>query len=186
MSSLPLYSDVDTTLANAGTAMSGAESHGLLCGMLCAGGSCDMQIWRGHVIGDETLSSVSMSDLDTVLADLYRTTQEQINDSLMGFYLLLPDEDDRFTIRVNALAAWCQGYVLGLAEGGVSRETALPDNSDEILKDLINISRSYVDDTLESDEADEEDYMEIVEYVRTSVLVINEELQPVRETRTIQ
>lgn len=166
--------------------MLGAESHGLLCGILCARGSCDLGTWRGHVIGDEALSSVAIQDIDALLGEMYRATTEQINDALTEFYMLLPDEEDRFSARVNGLAEWCQGFVLGLAEGGVSEQTKLPENSDEIMKDIIKISRAFAEDTLEADEDDEVDYMELVEYVRTGVLLINEEMQPLKVNRTLQ
>jgi len=66
----------------------------------------------------------------------------------------------------------------------------LPEDTAELMKDMIEISRAGqdVDDAgiEESDDNDDElAYMEIEEYVRMGVLLIYEELQPLQSTQTI-
>jgi len=186
MTLLPLMSDLDAALSTVDAEMSAAEAHGLLCGMLCARGACDIALWQQHVLGDAADGALRNKDISGLLTDLYRATVEQLNDALTEFHLLLPDEDDPLPGRVSALADWCLGFVLGLAEGGISRDTKLPDDSDEIMRDIIQISRADAEGAEALDDEDEVDFMEIVEYVRTGVLLMNEELQPLKPNTTLQ
>ena len=54
----------------------------------------------------------------------------------------------------------------------------------EILQDITSISKA--DEDSEEDEMNEVAYMDILEYVRMGVLLINEELQPMNRPQTIQ
>ncbi|HEX5637076.1 MAG TPA: UPF0149 family protein, partial [Gammaproteobacteria bacterium] len=80
--------------------------------------------------------------------------------------------------RTEALAEWCQGFVFGLAAGGLKRETELPADTAELISDMVAISRAGLDQD-EPDDTDEDAYMQLCEYVRMGVLLITEELQPV-------
>ena len=177
--------------------MGAAEAHGALCGMLCARGSIDLSEWSDHVLGEQDPGNVLLHDVVHVLSALHQNTLEQINDAMAGFYLLLPDDDDELAVRIDELANLCQGFVYGLAAGGIQQETELPADSTELIKDMIEISRAGFDDG--ADEIEEEDvqeevnvdadevaYMEIMEYVRTGILLIHEELQPLQSNNTIQ
>ena len=48
----------------------------------------------------------------------------------------------------------------------------------ELIRDLVEIARAG-HDVSQEDENDEESYMQLYEYVRMGVLLINEELQPI-------
>jgi uncharacterized protein YgfB (UPF0149 family) len=113
-----------------------------------------------------------------------------MNDVTGEFRLLLLDDDDALPERVETLAAWCQGFIYGLAAGGIKQDTELPEDTAELLRDMVEISRAgqETDDALaeESEEDDDEvAYMEIEEYVRMGTLLIYEELQPLQSTQTI-
>jgi yecA family protein len=190
MSTLPEISILDEVLFKMDAWMGAAESHGALCGMLCARGATELSEWMGHVLGEQAQGSVHMRDSTQQLTELHQTTLEQLNDVSGEFYLLLPDDDDALDERTDALANWCQGFVYGLAAGGIDKDRELPEDSLELLLDFIEISRAghgleYDDSESQSTEADEMAYVEIMEYVRTGVLLINEELQPVRSTQTV-
>ena len=84
--------------------------------------------------------------------------------------------------RTEALSQWCAGFLYGLALGGFREDVEMPGDVTEVMKDIYEISRArfaYED----PQEADETAYMEIVEYVRMSTLLLYEELQPVEATR---
>ena len=106
-----------------------------------------------------------------------------------GFQLLLPDDDDELDERTEALGDWCLGFVYGLAAGGLSEDSELPEDTRELLMDFIEISRASNDVGELDDDSDEEEdehaFVEIVEYVRTGVLLINEELQPLQTSQII-
>jgi uncharacterized protein YgfB (UPF0149 family) len=116
---------------------------------------------------------------------LHRSTQEQLNDAEAGFELLLPDDEVRLAERSEALASWCQGFTFGLVAGGLKEGADLPQDSRELIRDLVEIARLGHEES-EGDDEDEEAYMQLSEYVRMAVLLINEELQPLKpaaETR---
>lgn len=188
MSSLPDISALDETLFKVDATMGAAESHGALCGMLCAQGTTDLSEWMGHVLGEQEQGNVFSRDLANQLTDLHQSTLGQMNDPYGGFQLLLPDDDDELDERTEALGDWCLGFVYGLAAGGISEDSELPEDTRELLADFIEISRagnevSDMEDV--SDEDDEVAFVEIVEYVRTGVLLINEELQPLQTSQII-
>lgn len=199
MSSLPDISALDEVMFKVNATMGAAESHGALCGMLCARGSTDLSEWMGHVLGEREQGNVFLRDVANQLSDLHQSTLGQINDPFGAFQLLLPDDDDVLEERTEALADWCMGFVYGLAAGGISEEKKLPEDTHELLLDFIEISRaghniSDQDDDLADDdvadddvasEEDEQAFVEIVEYVRTGVLLINEELQPLQTSQII-
>ena len=87
---------------------------------------------------------------------------------------MLPDDDEPLESRVEALGTWCQGFVYGLSLGGMKEDTGLPDDSKELIKDILEISRAgYVaDDEAEAGldasmdgegEEDEVAFMEVCE-----------------------
>jgi len=188
--SLPDIDEIDGLLSRVDATMGASEAHGALCGMLCARGSIELNEWVGHAAGDQAAGDDNLQELAQHLSVLHRITQEQMNDSLAEFSLLLPDDEEPLSERVMSLAAWCQGFIYGLAAGGIRRDSELPSDSSELLRDMIDISRAAHDedafDEAGSDfEEDEVAYMEILEYVRAGTLLIFEELQPLQSTRTL-
>ncbi len=184
-----MISDVETALYKVDAMMGAAEAHGALCGMLCAKGSTDLFEWSAHVLGEQEPGNVLLRDVVEVLSSLHQKTLEQLNDALTDFHLLLPDDDDELGLRVEALANWCQGFVYGLAAGGLKEDSEIPADSQEIIRDMIEISRAGLDDVIEEDEeaevdSDEVAFMEITEYVRTGILLIHEEMQPMQAANT--
>lgn len=183
----PEIAILDKALFKVDAMMGAAESHGVLCGILCARGSIELSEWIGHVLGDQEQGNVLLHDTVHQLSELHQQTMEQLNDDIGQFHLLLPDDEDDLVDRTEALADWCQGFVYGLAAGGISEKTELPIDTKEILMDFIEISRAGHgdmeaddDDDLMATEEDEQAFVEVVEYVRTAVLLVNEELQPMQ------
>ena len=111
------------------------------------------------------------------------------NDIEVEFELMLPDDDEPLEDRVEGLGIWCQGFVYGLAAGGIKEGADLPEDSEEIIKDILEISRAgyAIDDEADVaiSEDDEEAFMEVCEYVRMGVLLVYEELQPLQSSQTV-
>jgi yecA family protein len=190
MRQFPEIVELEELLYRIDAAMGAADAHGALCGMICARGTIELSEWVDHVIGEQEQGNELLHDVVHKLSELHQSTLEMMNDATGDFKLLLMDDDDPLAERVEALAAWCQGFIYGLAAGGIKEGSELPEDTAELLKDMIEISRAGhdVDDTgvEESDDNDDEEaYMEIEEYVRMGVLLIYEELQPLQSTQTI-
>src|SRR5271170_819112 len=79
-----------------------------------------------------------------------------------------------------ALAQWCQGFLYGLGAGRITDASELPGEVGEIVRDFIAITRADADAAEEADEADENAYAELVEFVRVGVQLLFEELAVAR------
>ena len=185
MNVLPDIYELEDALLKLNSTMSAAEAHGVLCAILCVRGSADMSDWVSHVLGEQEQGNVVLKETLVLLNTLYQVTLVQLNDTNCDFQIFLPDDDEDLRERVEALTAWCQGFVYGLAVGGISDTKDLPEDSMELVKDIIEISQAETDSKADPTEEDEQAYVEIVEYLRTGTLLISEELQPLQTAQTI-
>jgi yecA family protein len=185
------FASVDTLFHQLGLGLDAAECHGYLCGLLCATDTVKGAAWVNQVLaGRLELPETEVSPVQTaaegqdrtLLLMLYKETAGQLEDPEYGFSLLLPDDDLPLAQRVEALSRWCQGLLLGLGLGGVQEQSGLPGDSHEVLRDLAEISRLGHGEAGDSNE-DETAFAEIVEYVRMAVLLVYEEMRPLRAAR---
>ena len=168
---------VDSALEQVETEMRAEECHGTLAGLLCARGELKPEEWLeyiAHALDPNTL--LAKEALGTFRA-LHEQTRQGLNDSVLDFHPLLPGDEASVEERIEALGEWCQGFLLGLSAGGLTELEKMPGDSGEILRDLVEIARagSY---ELDGNEEDESSYSQLLEYVRTGVLLINEEMHP--------
>jgi yecA family protein len=170
---------VDAALRRLGVEMSVAECHGVLAGWLCAAHGLTREQWLAHMAPDRAAGDVLATEAADTLEGLRQAVVAQLNDSQLDFQPLLPADDQPLAERVEALGEWCQGFLLGMSLGGLKDVAKLPGDSGEALRDLVQLSRAGSYDVGE-DEEDEEAYTELLEYVRTAVLLVNEELNPTR------
>jgi yecA family protein len=172
-------------LQAAGAESGAAEAHGLLCGMTCAGGRVAGSLWLTHLLGEDNTLSAAAQDCDAALANLKQDILRQFNDDALGFGLLLPHDDEPLALRTRALGHWCEGFLYGIALGGIREDAPLPNDTAEILKDFYEISHAGFPSGGTGD-ADEAAYQEIVEYVRMCVLLVHEELRPLPANSRLQ
>ena len=193
MQSFPDIPQLEDLLFNVDAALGATESHGALCGMLCAQGATEASQWMLYVLGEHEETSKLLQQTGKKLLQIHKMSIEQMNDTDAEFELMLPDDDEPLEARVEALGTWCQGFVYGLAVGGIKEDTVLPEDSKELIRDILEISRAgYVADNEAELSADEEDseedevaFMEVSEYVRMGILLIYEELQPLQSSQTV-
>jgi uncharacterized protein YgfB (UPF0149 family) len=172
------YDELETVLNGVGSDLDAAQAHGLIGGVLCVRAASPEAVWRDELLGEPAPGDVLYREADALMRQLASLTREQMHDSNLGFDLLLPDDETPLRERVQALAQWCRGFLSGLGLAGVDRASPMPRDSAEILRDVAEIARAGVSDTL--DEGDEQAYAELVEYLRMGVLLMAEELQPVK------
>jgi len=176
-SSPPDINEITAALERLESDTGAAESHGAMAGLLCSAGRMEKARWLKRLFpGIESGDLLAREAID-VLARLYDETARQLDDAVLDFQLLLPDDDEPMDERIEALAEWCQGFLLGMSEGGMKDLAGLPADSGEVMRDLVEIARAGSYD-LSGGEEDEVAYNELLEYVRTGVLLINEELNP--------
>lgn len=173
------FPELDRLLQSTGSQVSAAEGHGCLCGALCALEEYDLKRWAEEIVPDDATGT---SDGDQeALRLVYADTVRALREDQMEFTPLLPDDDDgSLEDRANALAQWCQGFLYGLGLSGMDAADKLPENVQEILRDLTHISQASIDAEA-LDEESEESYAELIEYLRAGVQLIHDELAPLRD-----
>jgi hypothetical protein len=149
---------------------SAAEIHGALSGMLCSNGSVDCEQWI-LILFEEQTARFSATERDLLTA-LYHTTKAELASPDLSFRLLLPDDEEPLADRMQALGDWCHGFLFGF--GQTAGEQTWSEDSDEVLRDLVEISRLDAEDSCSEDE---EAFTEIAEYVQMAVQVIRGECQ---------
>ena len=160
-----------------------AESQGLACGLLCSRPATKAKSrWFSELLDAASLApdAVAARAKDLHALDAWFDAElAALNDAELDFSLALPDDDDPLDRRLVALGEFCAGFVYGIGIGVAARgDPALPADTRELLEDFMAIDGA--DTAREGEEADEEGaFVELAEYVRMGVLLVNEELKPV-------
>jgi len=175
---MAIYEELTELLANCGLPIDAAEAHGLVSGLACATQEGDVAEMLQGAFGQYGLDSSKGQTIIGHLVSLHQQTHELLEEAMGEFVLLLPDEDDEeLDKQTDVLAGWCRGFLYGLVEGGIIDLGNLPGDAGEIVKDLLEISEVVPDSELDN-EGQERALTELVEYVRTGVQLIYEEMQP--------
>lgn len=170
---------LDAALGQVETEMRAVECHGTLVGLLCARGEMAKAEWLDFIAHALNPADLLAREALETFGALFEAARAQLTDSNLDFQPLLPGDETPVDVRIEALAQWAQGFLLGMSAGGVKELEKLPGDSGEIIRDFVDICRADTYD-LEGDEEDEVAYNELLEYLRTGVLLINEELHPTK------
>jgi len=175
---IPDYAELQLALGAEPGGPAGAEAHGTLCGLLCAGVDEALDTWIQNTLADaEDYSFGGRHDARGLLEALYTATAAALRGGEMTFRLLLPGDDAPIDDRAAALAAWCNGFLYGLAVRGLRPMEELPDEVREVLTDFSEIGRAGVTEE-EAEEAGESALAELEEYVRVAVQLVYDECRP--------
>jgi len=170
------YVDIQRVLTDERALADAAEAHGTLAGCLCAAIGYRFEDWLLEILPEGRAQPLAAA----TLRELYAETAGSLRAPDMEFDLLLPEDAQSIGSRAEALAQWCQGFLYGLGSGAVQDAGSLPGDLGEIVRDLTEISRVGVD-IAQTEESNESAYAELVEFVRISVQVVFEELEPLRD-----
>ena len=170
------YEELARALADAGAGIDAAEAHGCLSGALCAERGFRAAQWALEILPQDDPATWPPGTLDVLEQALADTRAALAGDDL-EFAPLLPPDTERMQARVPGLAAWCSGFLYGLARSGGPR--TLPGDLVEISGDFAEIARASLAED-EGGEGSERDYAELVEFVRASVQLAWEELRAQR------
>lgn len=162
-----------TALADAGIDSGASEIHGLLCGIVSRGGGIASD-WSAVLAAAGDILENVPQNLRQLFSQLMAAAAGALGEGQMQFSLFLPEHDVGIGARAEALAGWCQGYVMGLALGGSSGMEGLSTEAREAVADLIRISGA-VADREEDAEVQDRALSEIEEFVRVAVQLIYEE-----------
>ncbi len=172
-------------LASSPDATGVSESHGLITGLIAGQPNLDVDRlwvhWAGlnldveHDIDDPADPQATHREhLEAALED----TQKHLQSAEMTFEALVPSMDQPLAQRTEGLAHWCGGFLAGFgASGAVVRD----EQATEVLALLSEIARASSEANESNDghtddlEAEEEAFVELVEFVKVAVLLLHEE-----------
>ncbi len=174
------YDDVARALSAGASAVHPSEAHGCLCGALCLRPDYSRADWLDEILPEAGPATGG----DDPLATLFLESAGALARPDMEFEPMLPDDDAPLESRVEALAAWCQGFLYGFGTAGTAASAVLPDAVSEVLADLAQLSQGGVPDASEP-EVEEDAYIELVEYLRAAVQLVYEELDALRASQTV-
>ncbi len=136
-----------------------SELHGLLTGIVCITQAPTREEWQ------QILETLEVPELEPEALELLTTEAEDVFNALsedeLDYLPLLPDDEHVLADRVQALADWCAGVVLGfgLATGNIRQDER------EWIEHLQDVAAVEFDESDDDDEG-EESYQELYEFVR--------------------
>ncbi|WP_406705641.1 YecA family protein [Sodalis sp.] len=166
----PDYENLNRLLAAQAVALTAAEMHGLLSGIVCGGNHNDSwQVLVHELTNDGLAFSQTFAG---PLRDLHQATASALADASFQFQLLLPADDDEgnaLFARVEALAGWVNHFLLGLGVVQPQLDKVRGDVR-EAIDDLRNIAQLGYDED-EDREALAQSLEEVIEYVRMAAIL---------------
>ena len=136
-----------------------SELHGLLTGIVCVTQVPTREEWQ-QILATLEVTEISEEAI-AILADETEDIAHALSEDELDYLPLLPDDEHSLSERVQALADWCAGVVLGfgLASGHLRAE------EQELIEHLQDVASVEFDESDDDDEG-EESYQELYEFVR--------------------
>ncbi|CAN8139364.1 UPF0149 family protein [Thiomicrorhabdus sp. 6S2-11] len=157
---------------------------GMLIGLLCVDNDIQETVWIRKLLEEAQVKSIKESFL-VVLHEMFLSTNKGLNGSGFELELCLPDDDDSLVMRAAMIGQICEGIIYGIGLGGGLNEMEkdLSEQVRELVNDLSEIARidiSALADLEKETAAEqiEQDLMELSEFIKVGVLMLNEELNP--------
>ena len=151
------------------------EFHGFVVARATLRGASEATLPREVVMAWLQVSHLSES-LYQVASSLYRTAIESLEEFAdFDLALLLPDDETAMDDRFSELTCWCNGFLEELQARQGSHVWLMDPDSQGMRSDLSQIGQSLA--PVPDSEANENDYFEIIEYVRVVVLSVATEAQ---------
>ncbi len=172
---LPDYATVAATLQRCGLAQGPAETQGFALGLLAAGVAEPLKIWQEELYSEfdpgDVLAGECRAVLDRVFASVFAGRER----GSMQLTLLLPQDIMVDAARLAAVRDWCQGFLFGIGLGGPALNARLSQQARELLRDFAEFTRLDTEN-VENTEENRAALIEIEEYLREGVMLIQDEL----------
>jgi uncharacterized protein YgfB (UPF0149 family) len=178
------YDELDASLRRCGSNWNAGQAHGLLCSQLAIFGAPAGDGWLRMVLEDAESGNALRHECAELLDQLYSYTYQQLSERQSDFEPFLPEERAPAMARAEAMGQWCEGFLHGLvsrAKGDALKERLAVEPMDEIIKDLLEITRAVVDDDADAETTDLA-YSELFEYLRVAAQIAYEQLADLRES----
>lgn len=160
------FDDVADLHVELGSVVSPSELHGVLVGQLAAGKRFSQRQWLSEACQLLEVDKPDDAVLQKELYEFYQQTLFQLEDENMSYAILLPDDEDTdFNELLSLVAAWCGGFLAGLALAGKKQ---FDEETTEVLQDFAGISQLVEEDDV--DEESQQAMFDVIEYIRVASL----------------
>lgn len=179
------YQLFNEELTMLGHTINPSELQGLAYGFISLKNDKEAQaLWARYLIEEfqESLEKPEYTTLLLLFGQLFNEAQDSLESEDFTIKLCLPDDEEALEKRVEALGAWCKGFMFGLGLVGEPETLAEPEIHDA-LNDLAKMMRLALDPC--EPEEDERAFHELVEYVRLIPAMIYHHAQPVMQEATV-
>jgi yecA family protein len=178
-----IYDELSSLYARVGIDAGASETHGIVTGLVCGGADRDAVRDAVYlVVGTQRLPDNVVEAVSQILVELYEATVRSFNNDPFDYELVLPDDETSIGKRTDAVAGWCQGFVLGLMHNEDISLEKLDEDSAEIVRDMMAIAEvESLNEMVSDDEqtqSDEHSLTEIEQYLRVGAQLVFEELNP--------
>ncbi|MCC4225584.1 YecA family protein [Vibrio campbellii] len=172
---LPEYQSIAAELKSASLAVTPAELHGLLVGMLSGGLAINDQTWQ-PILFDYTNEGMGWPSSALGLAQsVFQVTVNELTGTSMELSLLLPDEagEEGLFALADGVSDFVNHFISGMGLAGIAIDKA-SDDAKEALTDLEEIAKLGID---EDDDLGEQALLleQVIEHVKACVLTIHAE-----------
>ena len=172
---LPEYQSIAAELKSASLAVTPAELHGLLVGMLSGGLAINDQTWQ-PILFDYTNEGMGWPSSALGLAQsVFQVTVNELTGTSMELSLLLPDEagEEGLFALADGVSDFVNHFISGMGLAGIATDKA-SDDAKEALTDLEEIAKLGID---EDDDLGEQALLleQVIEHVKACVLTIHAE-----------
>lgn len=174
------YSTLNQQLKSAGIALSSAELHGFLSGLICGG--LQDQSWQPLLFqftnDNHAYPSALLKEVSSIYAEIHRTLADIDG---FNFELWLPEAD--IFARADALSEWANHFLLGLGlvQNQLDKQKGEIGEAIDDLHDICQLGYDEQEDQEELAEALEE----IIEYVRTIAALFYAHFRPAAAAQPI-
>ncbi|EKO3805360.1 YecA family protein [Vibrio harveyi] len=172
---LPEYQSIAAELKSASLAVTPAELHGLLVGMLSGGLAINDQTWQ-PILFDYTNEGMGWPSSALALAQsVFQVTVNELTGTSMELSLLLPDEagEEGLFALADGVSDFVNHFISGMGLAGIAIDKA-SDDAKEAVADLEEIAKLGID---EDDDLGEQALLleQVIEHVKACVLTIHAE-----------
>lgn len=169
------YERVERQMAAVDIESSGAEVHGILCGLICSGGKDAQSRWFAELFTEAQAGDLLVRECADSLKLLHDETLAAVKGPGLGFTPFLPEEQKPLRQRAQAVADWCQGFLYGIGVAGLSSGYPFSTETQEALNALTEITRMDLD-SLDGGEENEESLMELTEFIWVAAMLVHAEM----------
>lgn len=160
-----LYSNI---ALSQGALCSPSALQGWLAGYLSTGARLSKEQWLAESAEYLALPDAWNDKSKLPVLGFYQDELKQLESQELAYQLLMPSDEEDFSVRMQAFAEWSKGFLDGFGASGRIAEADITEEVMEILKHYDAFSYGIEEDDLDDDS--ERLFTELVEHARVTAL----------------